>query len=211
MALSSYRWTYWTACYSVTPHIIKLQVCSSLLWLQEAIGWFIHLNCCHGSQRWRRALLLWEHLSKRAFRVCWGENTLRYVCLALFLYISVCVHACVSYCVMSQSCHDVCQCLRNTTRVSSPLVRALLWSSPLKPHLVLADHASIAMVTSQTVAKVTTRCIRVAGIKTVYFTSQPRHSLQKVCISPIHATETKTDIQRQEGRQRPFEHYCMHD
>lgn len=61
--------------------------------------WFTHLNCCHGSQGWRRALLLWERTSKRAFWVCWVEKTLRYVCLALFLQFSVCVRALVYMCV----------------------------------------------------------------------------------------------------------------
>lgn len=145
--------------------------------------WFTHLNCCHGSQGWRRALLLWEHTSKRAFWVCWGEKTLRYVYLARFLYISVyvcvcmCMYVCLSYCVMSQSCHDICQCLRNTTQVASCLVLALPWSPPLQPHLVLARHTSVTMVTGQTVAKVTTRCIGVTGIKTVDFTFQPWNSL----------------------------------
>lgn len=114
--------------------------------------------CCHGN------------IQVRAFWVCWGEKTLRYVCLATFLYISVCPCVCVPYCVMSQSCHDVCQCLRNATHVASRLMPALPCSTPLQPHLVLADHASVTTVTSQTVAKVTTRCIEVAGIKTMHFT-----------------------------------------
>lgn len=48
--------------------------------------WFTHLNCCHGSQAWRRALLLWERTSKGAFWVCWVKKTLRYIC---FLQMSM--------------------------------------------------------------------------------------------------------------------------
>lgn len=57
--------------------------------MQVGHVWFTQLNCCHGSQGWRRALLLWEHTSKRASRVCWVKKTLRYVSLAPVRQMSV--------------------------------------------------------------------------------------------------------------------------
>lgn len=133
-------------------------------------------------------------------KVClFGANSQDFSLWCVWVCTCVCACVCVSYGAMSQSCHDICQCLRNTTQVASCLVLVPLSSSPVKPHLVLADTHSITMVTSQTVARVTTRCIRVAGIETVDFTSEPRHSPQKVCISSIHPGETNTITKDREG------------
>lgn len=164
----------------------------------SACVWFTHFNCCHGSQGWRRALLLWERTSKGAFWVCRVEETQRYVCLALFFFKCACVSACVcvsvSYCAMSQGCRDVCQRSRHTVRAASLL--GLPRSTPLQPHLVLANHASFAMVTGQTVARVTSRCIRVAGIELVDFTSQWWHCLYELGVSPTHARATQRQTHR---------------
>lgn len=120
--------------------------------------------CCYGNVPVRelsgfvgskrlRGMFVWHCFSSNV-RVC----------------VSACVCVSVSYCAMSQGCRDLCQRSRHTVRAASLL--GLPRSTPLQPHLVLANHASFAMVTGQTVARVTSGCIRVAGIKLVDFASQ---------------------------------------
>lgn len=213
MALSSYRWTYWATCYSVTMHIIKLQVCSSLLWLQEAIGWFIHLNCCHGSQRWRRALLLWEHLSKRAFGVCWGEKTLRYVCLALFLYISVCVHACLT--VWCPRAAMMCASVWETPPGFPLLLCARFFGARHSSHILCwLTTPPLPWLLAKLFPRWPPDALELLGSKQCISHPSPDTVFRKSASPPsMLERQRQTYKDRKEGRraQRPFEHYCMHD
>lgn len=192
---------------------LELQVSYSLLWLQDEVGthaWFPEAvaiaardgaePCCYGNIKVKE---LSEYAGVKDSMVClFGSVFSKFF---LFSCVRVRLLECwrAPYCVMSQSCHDVCQRSGGAAQVTSRLAPASLLSSPFQPHFVLADSASVTTVTSQAVTMATTRCIGVAGIKTVDFTSKPWDGLQKVFISSIHTKDTiKKNKKNKEGKEK---------